>query len=59
MSKHKDYIKDSNNSQIMMAYLDDHKLNPMDEKSYEKAYSNLKKTEKLRRPKNSTCTGSD
>lgn len=44
MSHHKDYIKEENNSKVMVSYLEEHKLDPREEKSYEKAYKDLKKS---------------
>jgi len=43
MSKHRDYIPEPNNSTILVAYLDTHKLDPREERSYEHAYKDLKK----------------
>ncbi len=37
MGRHKDLIKSPDNSKIMVAYLEDHKFDPREEKSYEKA----------------------
>jgi hypothetical protein len=47
MSHHKDFIPGQANSQVIVAYLESHKLDPREEKSYERAYKDLKKTGKL------------
>jgi len=47
MAKHKDYIADPNNANVMLGYLESHNLNPSEEKSYEMAYKDLKKDNKL------------
>ncbi|MES2391042.1 MAG: hypothetical protein V4555_05335 [Acidobacteriota bacterium] len=47
MARHKDFIKEPTNSTILVAYLDEHRLDPREEKSYEQAYKDLKKSGKL------------
>lgn len=47
MSKHKDYIPGATNSQLITGYLDSHRLDPREERSYETAYKGLKKDGKL------------
>ena len=47
MSKHKEYIPGANNSQLITNYLDSHRLDPREEKSYETAFKDLKKEGKL------------
>jgi hypothetical protein len=47
MARHKDYIKESANSNVVVAYLQEHRLDPREEKSYEHAYNDLKKSGQL------------
>jgi hypothetical protein len=47
MSRHTDFIKGQANSQVLTAYLATHKLDPREEKSYERAYRDLKKSGQL------------
>ena len=47
MGRHKDFIREQANSKVLVAYLGDHKLDPRDEKSYERAYKDLKKAGQL------------
>jgi hypothetical protein len=47
MSRHKDFIRNQANSQVVVAYLQDHKLDPREEKSYERAYKDLRKSGQL------------
>jgi hypothetical protein len=47
MAKHKDYIMGRENADAMIGYMDAHNLNPNNEKSYEMAYKDLKKENKL------------
>jgi hypothetical protein len=47
MARHKDYIPGDANSKVMVAYLEEQKLDPREEKSYERAYKELKKSGKL------------
>jgi hypothetical protein len=47
MAHHKDYIKEPANSNVVVAYLEEHKLDPREEKSYEHAYTDLKKSGQL------------
>lgn len=47
MAHHKEYIRNQDNSQNIVAYLDTKKLNPTEQKSYERAYSDLRKSGKL------------
>lgn len=47
MSHHKEFIPGPNNSKVLVAYLDEHKLDPREEKSYERAYKDLKKSGQL------------
>jgi hypothetical protein len=44
---HKDYIKGPSNSQAMISYVRQHELDPRQEKSYERAYKDLKKSGQL------------
>jgi hypothetical protein len=44
---HKDYIKETSNSEAMITYLQHHDLDPRNEKSYEHAYKDLKKSGQL------------
>jgi hypothetical protein len=43
MSKHKEYIAESSNSELLTSYIELHRLDPREEKSYEHAYTDLKK----------------
>jgi hypothetical protein len=47
MSHHKEFIPEPANSKVLVAYLEDHKLDPREEKSYERAYKDLKKSGQL------------
>jgi hypothetical protein len=47
MAHHKDFIRGPENSKVMVAYLEDHRLDPREQKSYERAYKDLKKTSQL------------
>lgn len=47
MAHHKEFIQGPKNSQALVAYLDTHNLDPRKEKSYERAYRDLKTTGKL------------
>lgn len=47
MSKHRDYTSGPANSRALTAYIDAHKLDPREEKSYERAYKDLKKSGQL------------
>jgi hypothetical protein len=47
MAHHKDFIKGQPNSEALVAYLDTHNLDPRLEKSYERAYKDLKKAGQL------------
>lgn len=47
MSRHKDFIKNKANSEAITAYLDSHNLDPREEKSYERAFKDLKKAGQL------------
>lgn len=47
MAHHKDYIRCPANSQLMVAYLETHKLDPREQKSYERGYKDLKKDGQL------------
>ena len=47
MSHHKEFIPEPANSNVLVAYLEAHKLDPREEKSYERAYKDLKKSGKL------------
>ena len=47
MARHKDYIREPSNSKTLVAYLDTHRLDPREEKSYERAYTDLKKSGEL------------
>jgi hypothetical protein len=47
MAHHKDYKQGPANNQAMTAYIDTHKLDPREKKSYERAYDDLKKAGQL------------
>jgi len=47
MAHHKDFIPEAANSKVLVAYLGEHKLDPREEKSYERAYEDLKKAGQL------------
>ena len=47
MAHHKDYKQGPANNQAMTAYIDSHKLDPREEKTYERAYNDMKKTGQL------------
>jgi hypothetical protein len=47
MAKHKDYIPEQANSEVLTAYVQTHNLDPREEKSYERGYKDLKKTGQL------------
>lgn len=47
VSRHGDFMRTPSNSQAMTAYLEDHRLDPREEKSYERAYKDLKKSGRL------------
>lgn len=47
MAKHHDYIPETENANVMVAYLEEHKLDPREERSYERGYKDLKKSGKL------------
>jgi hypothetical protein len=53
MAHHKEFIREPANSQVMVAYLEAHKLDPREEKSYERAYKDLKKSGQLELYRNS------
>jgi hypothetical protein len=47
LSRHKDFIPEPANSKAMIAYMESHKLNPVEKKSYDRAYKALKKARQL------------
>ncbi|MHB1937762.1 MAG: hypothetical protein ACYCOR_14405 [Acidobacteriaceae bacterium] len=47
MAHHKDFIPCAANSKVMVAYIEVHKFDPREQKSYERAYKALKKSGKL------------
>jgi hypothetical protein len=47
LSRHKDFIPEPANSKAMIAYMESHKLNPLEKKSYDHAYKALKKASQL------------
>lgn len=47
MSRHHEYVPGPVNSEVMVAYIDTNKLDPREEKSYERAYKGLKAAGKL------------
>jgi hypothetical protein len=47
MSHHKEFIPGPANSQVLVAYLETNKLDPRQEKSYERAYKDLKHSGQL------------
>ncbi len=47
MAHHKDFKPCEGNSKIMTAYIETHKLDPREEKSYERTYKALRKTGQL------------
>ena len=47
VTRHKDFVRSQQNSEILTAYCDTHNLDPRDEKSYERAYKDLRKSKKL------------
>jgi len=48
VSHHKDFIPCSANGEAMALYMEEHKLSPLEMKSYEKAYKELKKAGQLK-----------
>jgi hypothetical protein len=46
-ARHKEFISEQSNAQFMTDYLESHRLDPRNEKSYETAYKDLKKAGKL------------
>jgi hypothetical protein len=47
MSRHKDFKPGETNSQVMTKYLETHNLDPREERSFERAYKDLKNTGQL------------
>ncbi len=47
MAHHREYIKEADNSKVLVAYLEEHKLDPRVEKSYEKAFKDLRKSRQI------------
>jgi hypothetical protein len=47
MARQRDYIAEPSNSKLIVAYLEDKQLDPREEKSYERAYKDLKREGRL------------
>ena len=47
IARHKDFVPEPANSKVMIAYIESHKLNPLETKSYDRAYKALKKAGQL------------
>jgi hypothetical protein len=47
VTHHKEFVRSQQNSEVLTAYCDTHNLDPRDEKSYERAYKDLRKSKKL------------